>query len=462
MEVAMIDLRLSDLLEGFPEPLLLCDEDGLVVTANSAAKRLFRRGLPELREAPADTWLHDSEGLLWPRLGDSVSRELVFRDISGNPRSVRGTMNQLPVDGALGWMVRLEEPRGVVEKLAGVESVAGGIADQLGGHVGRILQNAHQLLLEGLEETPAAQARGILEAAEAAAKLQRQLRAVAGQGAEREPARLARELRECEPLLESVLGPEIRLKVRYETDHDDVRLDRRAFRLALVRLAEWIVAQEPAPTTVWVSLQASPDNNARSVIRVVDDGPGLEAAAREQLFQPFALPGADLGLAVVFGVIERHEGRLLVDSTPGQGTSFNIELSNIDPLSHPPDTSISEGSETILVIEDDDATREMVCAALATQGYRVLPAANGVEASVLLRTHHHSIDFVLADAVVPGRSGIEVAAEARQLQPDLPVLLMTGYSAEFLSGQLRDDLPVLHKPFSPIELIQRLRTMLDD
>jgi CheY-like chemotaxis protein len=303
--------------------------------------------------------------------------------------------------------------------------------------------------------------RAILSAAEHAANLQRQLQAVAGQGAERAPGRLSKVLSECEPLLESVLGPAIDLELLYDGEVDDVMLDPRALRLALVRLGEWISHQRPPPSTVWVTVTGRSSDARTCHLKIADDGPGLTDDVRAHLFEPFSGPHGDLGLAVLFGVVESHQGRLLVDSSPGAGTAFHIELDTIESSPQPPERSVAEGTETILVIEDDQATLDMVVAALETQGYEVLPALNGIEASVLLRQEHSRIDLVLADAVVPGRSGIEVAAEARQFRADMPVLLMTGYSAEFLGSQLRDDLPVLHKPFSPLELIHRLRSMLD-
>lgn len=458
----MLDLPLGDLLDGFGEPLLLCDEDGIVVRANSAATRLFRMSTEQFGDAPVDTWLHDDSGLLWPHLGQQSTRELMFRDGEGTPRTVEGTIRPMPVDGAMGWMIRLQDPGGESQKLQGLESMAGGIANQLGAQLTAILQSASALLLSGLGEERATHVRSILSAAENAATLQRQLRAVAGEGTERAPGRLSQVLSECEPLLESVLGPAIDLRVRHETEGDDVLLDPRAMRLALVRLGEWLSHQTPPPSTVWASVQGNTALGTTCQLRIVDDGPGLDDAARARLFEPYAGGGPDLGLAVVFGVVESHKGRLLVDSSPGHGTAFHLEFDTIDHQSVAPESTVATGSETILVIEDDAATLEMVTAALETQGYEVLPAANGIEASVLLRQEHARIDIVLADAVVPGRSGIEVAAEARQFRPGMPVLLMTGYSAEFLGSQLRDDLPVLHKPFSPLELIHRLRQLLDD
>ena len=457
----MIDLPLDDLLDGFTEPVLLCDEDGLVVSANAAATRLFRMGPEQLADAPADTWLHDTQGLLWPRLGQTASRELMFRDGEGTPRTATGTIRPMPVAGAMGWMVRMEDPAGHAQVLQGLESMAGGIAQELGTRLSAILQSASELLLSGLEESRASHVRAILSAAEHAANLQRQLQAVAGQGAERAPGRLSKVLNESEPLLESVLGSGIALKVRYDGGGDDVLLDPQALRLALVRLGAWIGRQNPAPLTVWASVQGASARGTKCVLKIADDGPGLDEAARARLFEPYSGPAGDLGLAVVFGVLESHQGRLLVDSAPGDGTAFHLEFDTIDPTSMPPESSVATGTETILVIEDDQATLEMVVAALRSQGYDILPAANGIEASVLLRREHNRIDLVLADAVVPGRSGLEVVAEARQFRPDMPVLLMTGYSADFLGSALRDDLPVLHKPFSPLELIHRLRRMLD-
>ncbi len=457
----MLDLPLTALLDGFAEPLLLCDEDGLVLAANTPAQRLFRMTIPEMGRAPADTWLRDGQGLLWPRLGETATRNLSFRDGEGTPRTASGTIRPMPIDGTMGWMIRLEDPAGHAQKFQGLESMAGGIASELGTRLTTILHNASALLLTPLEESKATHVRSILSAAEHAATLQRQLRAVAGQGEDRAPGQLSAVLRECEPLLESVLGPQVVLELQCDDEGDDVLLDPRALRLALVRLGEWISTQSPPPTTVRVTVSSRGSDSGTCLLRVADNGPGLTSDARSRLFEPFSGPDGDLGLAVVFGIVESHQGRLLVDSSPGEGTAFHIEFDTIAPSSQTPVTSVPNGTETILVIEDDRSTLEMVTITLRSQGYEVLPSLNGIEASVLLRKEHERIDLVLADAVVPGRSGIEVVVEARQFRADIPVLLMTGYSAEFLGPHFRANLPVLHKPFSPLELVRRLRSLLD-
>ena len=218
----MIDLPLTTLLDSFPEPVLLCDEDGLVLTANTPALRLFRMTLEEMAEAPADTWLHDAQGLLWPRLGETVTRDLRFRDGDGTQRNASGEIQPMPIDGSMGWVIRLENPAGHGQKLQGLESMAGGIAAELSTRVTTILDNASALLMGPLEESTATRVRAILTAAEHAATLQRQLRAVAGQGEDRAPGHLSKVLTESETLLESVLGERIALELDCDEEGDDV------------------------------------------------------------------------------------------------------------------------------------------------------------------------------------------------------------------------------------------------
>jgi CheY-like chemotaxis protein len=238
------------------------------------------------------------------------------------------------------------------------------------------------------------------------------------------------------------------------SDEDRIKGDPDALRLALIAIAEWIAARRvagAAPGVVEMRVDASGASSVRLVI--FDSSPGLNDLERARLFDP----ENRAGLATLEGILERHGGRALVDGGPDQGTHFHIEFPRPEAAPRPDRPS----RELVLVIEDDDDIRELATDILELNGFEVLAAANGVEASVILRQRYRDLDAVLVDAVLPGRSGLDLIEEARSLRVALPVLLMSSYSKGFLGPRLRADIPVLSKPFGPGDLVRRVREVLD-
>jgi CheY-like chemotaxis protein len=168
----------------------------------------------------------------------------------------------------------------------------------------------------------------------------------------------------------------------------------------------------------------------------------------------------DPRIAVLIGAVGQAGGRVLIDSTLGRGTTFLVDLPPARAAEPGPRPPVRRGSETVLVVEDDEGIRSWVHTALEDAGYRVLDAANGVEGSVLLREKRGSVDLLLIDALLPGRSGLEIIAEARAADPVCRVLLMTGYSAELVGSEVAQQVPMLEKPFTTGDLLDRVREML--
>ncbi len=167
-----------------------------------------------------------------------------------------------------------------------------------------------------------------------------------------------------------------------------------------------------------------------------------------------------MGLAIVYGIVEQHDGRVLVDSALGQGTSIHIDFPTIpDHAAHK--VAPARGTETVLVVEDEEVINRWVTVTLQSLGYTVLSATNGVEATSILRERYEEIDLMLIDAVLPGVSGLEVIAEVLLVDPGARVLLVTGYSGDLVTNELLQRVPLLEKPFSPEELVDRVRGLLD-
>jgi CheY-like chemotaxis protein len=209
-------------------------------------------------------------------------------------------------------------------------------------------------------------------------------------------------------------------------------------------------------------------------IALRDTGAGMTAEVQARIFEPFFTTkevghGTGLGLATVYGIVTQSEGFLEVKSAPGRGSMFGVYLPSVQGTGARSVSSLAEsavrsgGTETVLLVEDEDAVRAVARRVLAKHGYTVIEARNGGEALSLLVRGDHAIDLVLTDAVMPQMSGPELAAAIESLRPELPVILMSGYTdADLLRrGALASDTSILTKPFTVESLLRAVRVPLD-
>jgi CheY-like chemotaxis protein len=211
----------------------------------------------------------------------------------------------------------------------------------------------------------------------------------------------------------------------------------------------------------------------RSVrLRVSDTGSGMDATVVQQAFDPFFTTkpkgeGTGLGLATVYGIITQAGGRAQIYSEPGHGTTVTALLPATDEARSPalalqPDRHTG-GKETILVVEDEDALREVTRRLLERNGYDVLLAARGRDALELLAEQRGEIQLLLTDVIMPEMLGREVAIRAQSLRPGIRVLFVSGYAQTVLGtqGTLDMDVALLEKPFSETQLLAKVREVLD-
>ncbi|MCC6158783.1 MAG: response regulator [Deltaproteobacteria bacterium] len=210
------------------------------------------------------------------------------------------------------------------------------------------------------------------------------------------------------------------------------------------------------------------------VIEVADTGTGMDEETRKRIFEPFFTTkpvgkGTGLGLSTVYGIVQQNRGHIEVESAPGVGTTFRIYFpragSEIEERMEMASLSgLPGGTETILVVEDEDALRKLECLILTQRGYRVIEASNGQEALNLLRARKNDIDMILSDVVMPHMNGKELAARARMVRPGLPVVLMTGYTKDTIEtyGITEGEIPVVAKPFTNEQLTHAVRNALDE
>jgi two-component system cell cycle sensor histidine kinase/response regulator CckA len=357
---------------------------------------------------------------------------------------------------------------------------------QLAGGIAHDFNNLLQIILGNLElcgNEPSQPLGDIRSAAERAAELTEGLLAFARrQPVTRGNLQLSELIAGARRLLKPLLGKDVALEHAANDVVGEVSADRHQIEQALVNLC--LNARDAMPdggtiriSTERVAVDAAFSHRhawatARSylALRVSDTGPGIRKDWHTRIFEPFfttkpAGAGTGLGLSVVYGVMQSHGGAVTVDSVPGEGATFTLYIPEVvtvpTVIKEPAPVSQPGGQETILVVEDEEMIRRLVVRLLTARGYAVLSAPSGHEALELLRSSKHHVDLLFVDVVMPGMRGPELARRARELDPALPVLFTTGYELKPDDGESRGRDPVLYKPYTPDQLLPRLRELLD-
>jgi two-component system, cell cycle sensor histidine kinase and response regulator CckA len=298
---------------------------------------------------------------------------------------------------------------------------------------------------------------------------------------------LNRTVHDVMTLLDNVIGKDIEMKTVLADNLLAVRADPTQIEQVLMNLC--INSRDAMPNGGRINIETrnsrfSEADCRRTVglqqghfaeLRVSDTGIGMDAALRERIFEPFFTTkgtgkGTGLGLATVYGIVKQHNGFILVESEPGQGSTFRIFLpvdeTSTQALLRAPvfdGLPVRGGTETILLADDHDGIREMARSVLTAKGYHVLLAHDGEEAVETFIAHRDRISLVLLDVIMPRRSGPEVFAAIKALDPAVSVIFATGYSNETaaLADLVARGVAVLSKPYSPSALCRRVREVLD-
>jgi PAS domain S-box-containing protein len=372
------------------------------------------------------------------------------------------------------------------QKMEAVGRLAGGVAHDFNNLLTVILGFCELLLTSVTQDDP--RRRDVVEIQKAgtrAASLTRQLLAFSRKELI-EPTLLDLHtvLIELRPMLGRLLREDVTVMGGTRRALARVRADRGQVEQVVLNLA--VNAQDAMPNGGTLTIETAdieldehdstsrlaPQPGRYVVLTVTDSGTGMTPEAQEHLFEPFFTTkepgkGTGLGLATVHGIVTRSGGSVSVHSEPGRGTSFKVYF----PQAPAADTTIDvperpapprPGSETVLVVEDSRGLRDLTKRLLERRGYTVIVAANAEEASRLFE-ETPSIDVLLTDVVMPGKSGPELIKRLAERRPTLKVLYMSGYTDEAIvqHNVLKPGIAFLHKPFTSDTLERKLREVLD-
>jgi CheY-like chemotaxis protein len=210
------------------------------------------------------------------------------------------------------------------------------------------------------------------------------------------------------------------------------------------------------------------------MLAVSDTGMGMNEETKARIFEPFFTTkaegrGTGLGLATCFGIIKQNNGHIWLSSEENKGTTFSVYLPRVVASGRqvlpPADAAgLPQGSETILLVEDDALVRSLAARVLNRQGYRLLEAANGHEALAFIQERGAEIQLLISDLVMPGISGKALAEQLQVVHPEVRVLFISGYTDHIIShyGIVEAGVHFLQKPFLPIKLARKVREVLDE
>jgi NO-binding membrane sensor protein with MHYT domain/nitrogen-specific signal transduction histidine kinase/CheY-like chemotaxis protein len=386
------------------------------------------------------------------------------------------------------WMRRRAEElerRQQSQRLEAIGQLAGGIAHDFNNLLTAILGNAAFVLASTPPDDPRhADVREIERAAERAAELTRQLLAFSRKQILRPTTLdLNTVLAQTMRMLSRLVGEHIEVTVRAAPALGPVRADASQIEQVIVNLV--VNARDAMPEggkltietrnvvlgTDFASQHIGVTPGPYVMMAFTDTGVGMDQATQDRIFEPFFTTkprgrGTGLGLATVYGIVKQSDGSLSVYSEPNRGTTFKVYLpqvtDEVPAAAAPARPEEAVGTETILLVEDETAVRQLAERALRRAGYRLLVAGDAEQAARASRGHGGPIHLLLSDVVLPGTSGPKLAAELVAERPDLRVLYMSGFTENAIvhHGVLDPDTEFIAKPFTPPGLTAKVREVL--
>jgi PAS domain S-box-containing protein len=372
------------------------------------------------------------------------------------------------------------------QKLESVGRLAGGVAHDFNNLL-TVINGYSDMLLARLDSHDGLRhcAEQIRSAGERATELTQQLLAFSRrQMSQPRPVDVNTVVRDAAKMYERLIGEDVVLRTVLDPNLGVVLADPGHIHQILVNLV--VNARDSMPQGGRLTIETGNvevgetapsrsgecENGPYVFLRVTDTGTGMDEEVRRHVFEPFFTTkgqgrGTGLGLATVYGIVRQNGGCISLETSPGQGSSFTIQLPRIDTDSEveaeeAKETLALDGTETVLVVEDQEAVRKLAGAILEAFGYKVLEAEDGTQAAMLAGQHEGTIHLLLTDVVLPGMNGREVAEQLLKTRPGMKVLYTSGYSEEVITrrGVLEPGVAYIPKPFSPDGLAARVRSVL--
>ena len=498
--------RLATAVEQAAETIVITDPQGTIVYANPAFEKITGYTRTEalgqnprlLKSGKHDAAFYTS---MWETLqsGQVWSGHIINKRKDGKLIEEEATLS--PVFDAMGKLINfvavkrdvthevaLEAQNRQAAKMEAIGQLAGGVAHDFNNKL-QIILGCAEVILDGLPEDHALRAdlQEIQHAASHSADLTRQLLAFSRkQMITPVVLDVNATLSGSMKMFTRLLGENIRLSFTLARDNWRVFMDPTQFDQLLANLT--VNARDAIAGTGNISIAVAnvsfrendgsdkPDFVAPGdyvTLSISDDGVGMSQEIQSHIFEPFFTTkgvgkGTGLGLATVYGIVKQNHGSITVQSAPGQGTTFTIYLPRVaapEPTADAAKAAAHKptGTETILLVEDEDSVLTLVTRTLEQQGYKVLTAATPQAALEICKTFKEKIHLLLTDVIMPVIGGKELADRVEALRPDIRVLFMSGYTADImeLHGHLPDGIRILQKPFTGATLAQRIRAALD-
>jgi two-component system cell cycle sensor histidine kinase/response regulator CckA len=381
---------------------------------------------------------------------------------------------------------KLEAQLRQAQKMEAVGRLAGGIAHDFNNLL-MVIQGYAELLIDRSKPGDAFRrnAEQIQEASQRAASLTRQLLAFSRKQM-LAPTVLSIQgvVADMEKILRRLIGEDIELVSVNAPDLWRIKADRSQIEQVILNLA--VNARDAMPRGGKLTIETENvefDNSQARLpviltpgryvmLAVTDNGCGMDTETQAHIFEPFFTTkekgkGTGLGLATVYGIVKQSGGYIWVYSEPGQGTTFKVYLPRVEESLTPQEVraesrNIPRGTETILLVEDEQGVRDLAREYLEISGYKVLVAENGAAAVKVVSEHKGAIDLVMTDVVMPGLSGSELTKRIEAIRPGTRIMYMSGYTDQAIihHGILGPDIVLLQKPFTLSALAHKLRDAL--
>ena len=498
------EARYRDLFDNASDLVIATDADGHFLYVNRAWQHAIGLSAPD-RRSFLDVLHPDSRERYEQVAGRALAGatlthvELVLVTAGGTPITVEGNLSGTIQDGYppvlrgiyrdVTERKRVEDQLRRAERMQAAGRLAGGMAHEVNNMMTGVIGFSEFLMRSLAADDPRrGEVEEIIRAGTRASDVTRQLLAFTRQQL------LHPELLDVngvvtgvEKMLRRSLGEDHVLELRLVPDVAEIRADRGQLEQVLLNLTlnARDALQDHGMVTITTGSATLDEVYAQAhggiaiplgryvFLAVSDTGTGMSPEVQARIFEPFFTTkpvgqGTGLGLSTVYGIVKQSDGFVWCYSEPGHGTTFKIYLPEAGVRSLPtepavPSQELRGGNETILVVEDEDVVRLLACRGLRELGYTVLETRHGREALDLVEGGRQAIDLVISDVVMPELSGRELGSRLAVLQPELPVLYMSGYTGDDViqRGLLEPGVPFQQKPFTPEGLARKVREMLD-